>query len=92
MHVELALFDGDTLLDRCVIRVGQMLVVDTFPRFQVAHRLREDTADVVLSDFASPITLTKVTLDMPIHESSDWESIKLGVEEYVIAFRCRLDT
>ena len=91
MQVDLALFDGDMLLDRGIIRIGPSEVIDTFARFQITHRLGEETADVVLSDFANPIRLTKVTLDMPIHESSDWESIKLNFEDYVITFWCRLN-
>ena len=89
MHVELALFEGDTLLDRGAIRIGPTETVDMFAHFRVTHRLNVDAADVVLSDFSSHIGLVKSTLDMPIHESADWESIDVG--RYTIAFQCKPD-
>lgn len=89
MHVELALFEGDTLLDRGAIRNGPTETVDMFAHFRVTHRLNVDAADVVLSDFSSHIGLVKSTLDMPIHESADWESIDVG--RYTIAFQCKPD-
>jgi hypothetical protein len=89
MHVDLALFDGDTLLDRGAIRIGPSEAVDSFSHFRVTHRLGADAADVVLSDFSSQIGLVKSTLDLPIHESADWESIVL--DRYTLAFRCKLD-
>ena len=90
MTVDLALFEGDILLDRGVIRIGVLQTVDTFSHFRITHRLGNDAADVVISDFSSHIALVKTTLDMPIHQSEDWESIDLS--RYTLAFRCRLDT
>lgn len=91
MRVDLVLFDGAILLDRGVLLIGPSETIDSFSCFRITHRLGTDAADVVLSDFVSPIRLTNVKLDMPIHESSDWESIKLNFDNYIIAFWCRLD-
>jgi hypothetical protein len=44
----------------------------------------------VLSNFDPSIKLKTVNLDMPVHESTDWESIDLA--GYTLGFRCSLDT
>jgi hypothetical protein len=44
---------------------------------------------VVLSNFAPNVNLRTVNLDMPVHQSTDWESIDLA--GYTLAFRCTLD-
>jgi len=89
MRVDLALFNGDDLLDRGQILVGASETTDAFKLFRVQHHLAAEAADIVLSDFVAPIDLRRVTLDMPIHESDDWESIELG--PYTVAFWCRLE-
>ncbi|UHQ18313.1 hypothetical protein LVB87_08740 [Lysobacter sp. KIS68-7] len=90
MRVDLALFDNnDALLARTEIRVGAEQVVSTCPAFRATHKLGQDAADIVLSEFPAHIDLRTVTLDMPIHEPADWESIDLG--RYTLAFWCRLD-
>lgn len=89
MQVDLALFEGDILLDRGAIRVVPSERVDMFSHFRITHRLGAQNADVSLSDFASHIGLVKSTLVIPIHTSTDWESIDLG--DYTLGFRCKLD-
>jgi hypothetical protein len=89
MRVELALFDGDALLERGEIRVSTDSSCDHLELFHIAHRLRNDAAQVVLSNFSPRIKLNTVRLDMPVHHSSDWESIDLA--GYTLAFRCWLD-
>lgn len=89
MRVELALFDGDTLLDRGEIVVTATEQTETLTLFRVSHKLRDGTADVVLDDFADRIELKRSTLLMPVHESSDWESVELG--KYTLVFWCRTD-
>jgi hypothetical protein len=66
-------------------------VVDAVPRrlFHVARQLSGDAAKIVLSSFAPPIGLKTVNLDVPVHQSADWESIEL--DKYTFAFRCLLD-
>jgi hypothetical protein len=88
MRVELALFDGDTLLDRREIVVEVTQQIESFPLFRVSHKLGTEAADIVLDGFADGIELMRSTVLMPIHESSDWESIELG--KYTLAFWCRL--
>ena len=61
----------------------------TLQHFRVQYQLGATAADIVLDDFSGGIDLKRVTLDMPIHESSDWESLDLG--NYTVAFWCRLD-
>jgi hypothetical protein len=89
MHVDLALFEGDVLLGRHDFHVGATRTVSGFPLFQVTHGLGQDAADIVLSDFPAHVDLKTINLDMPIHESADWESIDLG--RYTLVFWCRLD-
>lgn len=89
MRVDLALFEGDALLGRTNFVVSATQVVDNFALFQITHVLGENAADIVLSNFAAHIDMKTITLDMPIHESADWESIDLG--RYALAFWCRLD-
>ena len=88
MHVELALFDGDELLERGSIDVGVEARCNHLNHFHVAHRLEVDAAKVVLSNFSSRVKLRTSTLSMPVHQSSDWESIDLA--GYTLAFRCSL--
>ncbi|GAB2499604.1 hypothetical protein GCM10027084_11250 [Pseudoxanthomonas sangjuensis] len=89
MRVDLALFDGDDLLDRKEITVSRFKRVDSFTLFRATHQLGHESADIVLGGFAEHLGLNKIALDMPIHESNDWESIDLG--RYTLAFWCRLD-
>jgi hypothetical protein len=87
--VELALFDGDTLLGRGEILVTSESGCDHFQLFHAAHRLEGSTARVVLSNFDASLNLKTVNLDMPVHASEDWESIDLA--GYTLGFRCSLD-
>ena len=89
MLVEFALLDNDTLLERSSIRVSTEAQCCHLSLFHVAHQLCGDIAKLVLSNFAASVDLKTVNLDMPIHQSSDWESIELA--KYTFAFRCSLD-
>ncbi len=89
MRVELALFHGDNLLSRDEIHVGAEPVSEMLSFYQADHRLGQDAADIVLSGFPEHTGLKRMTLDMPIHESMDWESMDIG--GYTLAFWCRLD-
>ena len=88
MRVELALLFNDKLLGRGSVAVTPIERTDDLGMFKVSHTLLEESAKIVLSDFAEGIALRTSTLDMPIHESGDWESIDLA--GYTLAFRCRL--
>ena len=89
MRVELGLFNGDDLLSRDEIKVEPVPRMEMLTLFQADHRLHESDAEIVFSAFADHIGLTRVDLNMPIHESDDWESIQLG--RYTLAFWCHLD-
>jgi len=89
MRVEFALIAGDTLLERSAIHVTEEAQCSHLSLFHVAHQLRGDTAKIVLSNFAPEIGLKTSTLDMPVHQSTGWESIQLA--SHTFAFRCSLD-
>ena len=89
MRVEIALFDGDTLMERGEIAVTSTRRVNSFQLYKATHKLDREAADIVLDDFASHVELKKSTLRMPIHESTDWETIEL--DRYTLAFWCHLD-
>ncbi|KRG63536.1 hypothetical protein ABB26_11475 [Stenotrophomonas humi] len=89
MHVDLALFEGDELLTRDSFRVGAAELSSFSPLFKITHKLGQEAADIVLSEFPTHVDLNTIVLKMPIHESSDWESIDMG--RYSLAFWCRLD-
>jgi len=89
MLVEFALLDNDMLLERSVIRVTTEAQCSHLTLFHVAYQLCGDAAKIVLSNFAPSVGLKTVNLDMPVHQSSDWESLELA--KYTFAFRCSLD-
>ena len=89
MRVELALFDGDTLLDRGELCIASESGCNHLKLFHAAHRLNGDVAQIVLSKFPPSMHIKTSRLDMPLHRSDDWESIDLG--GYTLVFRCSLD-
>ncbi len=89
MHVDLALLENDELLQRLQLEVLLQPQVAETAHFKVRYWLGRTAADIVLEDFASSVDLKRVALDMPIHESNDWESIDAG--RYTVAFWCRLE-
>ena len=89
MRVELALFEGDALLERTELVVGAGASIDSFHLFRATHELGNEAANIVLDNFSAAVTLKSVKLHMPIHESNDWESIE--IEKYTLAFWCHLD-
>ena len=89
MRVDLALFEGDELLTRDSFRAGAAELSSFSPLFKITHKLGQEAADIVLSEFPTHVDLNTIVLKMPIHESSDWESIDMG--RYSLTFWCRLD-
>jgi len=89
MLVEFAWLKNDALVERATIRVTADAQCVHLASFHVAHQLCGDAARLVLSNFPPESKLTTVDLDMPIHDSSDWESIDMG--EYTFAFQCQID-
>ncbi len=90
MLVEFALFDKDTLLQRGSARVTEEAQCVHLETFNVAHQLVGNAAKLVLSSFAPSIPLKTASLDIPVHQSDDWESIELA--NHTLAFRCSLDS
>ena len=89
MRVELALFDGDTLLERGHICVGAIRRTTSFCLFQAHHNLGSDGAEVLLDGFDEGAKIRRASLDMPIQDSGGWESIELGA--YTLGFRCKVE-
>jgi len=89
MNLDLALFDGDKLLQRVQVRVGPERTSETFELFSAHHQLGPDSAKLILDNFSENFSLKRSLLDIPIHESEDWESIDLG--GYTLALWCRID-
>jgi hypothetical protein len=88
MRFDFGLFDGDTLLERGSFVVSTLPLCAHFASFHAAHVLEGDVAKIVLSRFPPEFDLKTATLDVPVHESDDWESIELA--RYALAFRCYL--
>jgi hypothetical protein len=87
--VDLALFEGDTLLERVLLCVSSAHQESSFGLFSARYWLGVTNADIVLEQFSPAVELKRVALDMPIHESNDWESLDLG--KYQVAFWCKLE-
>ncbi|MBS0394805.1 MAG: hypothetical protein JSR54_09270 [Proteobacteria bacterium] len=89
MLVEFGLFDEDKLLERGAVLVSTKAQCSHLALFRVAYQLQGEVAKIVLSHFAPAVEAKTASLDMPVHQSSDWESIALG--KYTFAFRCSLN-
>jgi len=88
MRVDLALFEGDVLLDRLEISVGPTPQCGHFKFFHALYHLAEDAAKIELDGFPESFGMKRMGIDMPIHESDDWET--LVFEKFTIAFWCRV--
>lgn len=89
MLIEIGLFLGDKLLEKGAIRVTEEEAVDESEIISLYHHLVDDIAKIELRVFDNGVQKLKSNLEMPIHESEDWESIELA--EYTFAFKCRLN-
>jgi hypothetical protein len=89
MRVELALFDGNSLLERGIVSVGPKRETTSFRLFQAHHVLGANGAEILLDGFDDGAKIRRATLDMPVHDSEDWESIELG--DYTLGFLCRVE-
>ena len=86
MRVEFGLFEGDELLQKGVFDVKNKENTETTGNLTIKHVLHDEAAEIILELFNEGERLIKATLNMPIHESEDWESIEL--EKYTLAFWC----
>jgi len=87
--VEIGLFLGDQLLERGVIRITDHEGIDESEVVSISHCLVNGVAKVELCVFDGGVQKIKSNLEMPVHESGDWESIELA--EYTLVFKCRLN-
>ena len=89
MLIEFGLFQGDELLQRGRIKVTGFEQFEENEQISVKHQLVEKTAFIELRVFENGVQQIKSNLEMPIHQSDDWESIELA--KYTLAFRCNLN-
>lgn len=89
MLVEFAFFRDDTLLERGAVRVTTEAQCAHLKQFHIAHQLVGDAAQIVLSNFGPETGLKMSRLEMPVHQSDDWETIQLAT--HLLVFRCALD-
>jgi hypothetical protein len=87
--IEIGLFQGDELLQRGRIKVTEFEQFEENDQISVKHQLVEDAALIELRVFDNGVQQIKSNLEIPIHQSNDWESIELA--QYTLAFRCNLN-
>ena len=90
MRVDYGIFKGDALLHRGFLVITSQKNIESSKDFKIRHRILNNTAELIVELFHDGERLTKSTLNMPIHESEDWESIELA--QFTFAFKCTLDT
>lgn len=89
MLIHIALFQGDQLLQQGKVEVTEQEKTDESEVVSLRHQLIEDIAHIELRVFEDGKQNIKSNLDMPVHQSEDWESIELA--QYTLAFRCSLN-
>ena len=89
MRVELGLFEGDSLLFQGEINVTENEYEEENEIIKLKHKLINDEAIIELRIFNDGEQIIKSALNMPLHESEDWESIELA--NFTLAFKCKLN-
>lgn len=89
MQVEFGLFRGDKLLHRGSVEITTNEQQEINETLSLKHRLAGEMAIIELRVYEDGMQKIKSEINMPIHESEDWESIELT--EYTLAFRCMLN-
>jgi len=87
--IDIGLFQGDELLQQGKIKVTEQEQTYRNDVISLKHRLIEDVARIELRVFDNGEQQIKSNLDMPVHQSDDWESIEMA--QYTLAFRCSLN-
>ncbi|MEW5251692.1 hypothetical protein [Microbulbifer discodermiae] len=90
MLIDIGLFQEDELLQQSKIKVTEQEQIDENGAISLKHQLIEDVARIELRVYENGEQQIKSNLDMPVHQSDDWESIELA--QYTLAFRCSLNT
>ena len=94
MRVDIAIFDGDTLVSRYEFCVRSAEAIDDFWVCNVNHRRTADGAVFIFSRheqwrmFGGIYIKEPITLTVPAIEFTDWKSIEMG--KYTLAYWCRL--
>lgn len=89
MRVELGLFQNDKLLFQGEIKVTEKEYQEENEMIKLKHQLVNDEAIIEMRVFKNGEQVIKSTLDMPVHQSEDWESIELA--QFTLAFKCKLN-
>ncbi|MEX2962864.1 hypothetical protein [Microbulbifer sp. TYP-18] len=90
MLIDIGLFQEDELLQQSKIKVTEQEQIDENGAISLKRQLIEDVARIELRVYENGEQQIKSNLDMPVHQSDDWESIELA--QYTLAFRCSLNT
>ena len=89
MRVDLGIFEGDNLLFQGGIAITDKEYKEENEIVTLKHQLVNDEAVIELRIFNEGEQILKSKLNMPIHESEDWESIEL--DKFTLAFKCKLN-
>jgi len=89
VRVELGLFQNDKLLFQGEIKVTEKEYQEENEMIKLKHQLVNDEAIIEMRVFKNGEQVIKSTLDMPVHQSEDWESIELA--QFTLAFKCKLN-
>lgn len=89
MLVDYGIFEGNELIKRGMLDIKHQEYVESSSNITIKHRLLEHSALITIEVFSGDVRLIESALDMPIHESEDWESIELA--QFTLAFRCYLN-
>ena len=90
MRVDYGLFKGDQLLHKGILVIDKNENTEVLEDLRIRHHISGNNAKLIMEIFDDNDKLTKATLNMPIHESDDWESIELA--EFTLAFKCVLNS
>lgn len=89
MRVELGIFESDNLLFQGEITITEEEYEEENEIIRLKHQLINNEAIIELRIFDGGVQVIKSSLNMPIHESDDWESIELV--DFTLAFKCKLN-
>ncbi len=89
MLIDIGLFQGDELLQQRKINVTDREQFEKNEQLLLKHQLVGNEARIEVRILDNGVQQIKSNLDMPVHQSEDWESIELA--QYTFAFRCNLN-
>ena len=86
MRVDIGFFEGDELLHRGALDISSRVQTEASGNLKFTHQLQGESAEIVIEVYSNGRQIIKSTLDMPVHQSDDWESIELS--QFTLAFKC----